>query len=141
MRTTAEYTKPLPAPNSDTQPFWDGCRAHELRAQRCTRCGTFRWPPRALCARCQSWDSEWVRLAGTGRVDSYVVVHHVTNAAFADDVPYAVAHVTLDGTDEQVRILSNVVGVPPERVSVGMHVEVVFDDVTAEVTLPKFRPA
>ena len=82
-----------------------------------------------------------MRLAGTGRVDSYVVVHHVADAAFADDVPYAVAHVTLDGTDEQVRILSNVVGVPPERVSVGMHVEVVFDDVTAEVTLPKFRPA
>ena len=70
-----------------------------------------------------------------------MVVHHVTNPAFAGDVPYAVAQVTLDGTDEQVRILSNLVDVPPEQVTVGMRVQVVFDDVTAEVTLPKFRRA
>jgi len=29
----------------------------------------------------------------------------------------------------------------PEAVKVGMAVEIVYDDVTAEVTLPKFRPS
>jgi len=61
----AAYPKPLPVPELDTQPFWDACAQHELRAQRCTSCGKFRWPPGPLCAHCRSWDSEWVKLDGT----------------------------------------------------------------------------
>ena len=136
-----EYTKPLPVPDAETKPFWDACKAHELRAQRCTQCGKFRWPPIGLCPRCHSWDSEWVALAGTGDVYSFVVMHHVTSPAFAEDAPYVVANITLDGTDGDVRILSNIVDHPYDQVEVGMPVKVVFEDVTPAVTLPKFRPA
>jgi len=134
------YAKPLPSPDLDTQPFWDACREHELRAQRCSKCGSFRWPPRQLCPDCHTWDYEWAQLSGTGTVYSFVVVHHVTVPAFQGDAPYAIANITMDGTDGRVRVMSNVIGIPWEDVRVGMPVRAVFDDVTDEVTLPKFRP-
>jgi uncharacterized OB-fold protein len=136
----SQYTKPLPAPDLDTARFWEGCREHKLLAQKCSSCGAFRWPPRDLCPKCRSWDCQWVRLAGTAIVSSFVVVHHVTVPAFADEAPYAVARVTLDGTDDKVRMTTNIIDCPWAQVRVGMPVTVVFEDVTPEVTLPKFRP-
>lgn len=136
----AEYAKPLPAPDLDSQPFWEGCRARELRAQRCRQCRQLRWPPQAFCPKCYSWDFEWTKLGETGTVYSFVVVHYVSIAAFQGDVPYVVAHITVDGTDERVRLTSNVIGCPWQDVRVGMPVRVVFEDVTPEFTLPKFRP-
>jgi uncharacterized protein len=135
-----EYAKPLPAPNADTKPFWDACKEHELRAQRCTACGRFRWPPQGVCPSCYSWDSEWTKLSETGTVCSFVVVHYVSVPAFADDIPYVIAHITMDGTDSQVILTSNVIDCPWETVKVGMAVRVVYDDVKPEYTLPKFRP-
>ena len=136
----ADYTKPLPIPDLDSQPFWDRCKAHELAAQRCHDCGKFRWPPQAFCPHCYSWKFEWTELAETGTVYSFVVVHYVSIPAFQDDIPYVVAHITVDDTDDQVRLISNVIECPWQAVKVGMPVRVVFEDVTAEVTLPKFRP-
>jgi hypothetical protein len=135
-----DYMKPLPSPDLDTQPFWDYCKQHELRAQRCSDCGTFRWPPRGLCPQCHSWDFEWVKLPGTGRVYSFVVPHYVAVPAFLLDAPYVIAHITIDDTDDRVRLTSNVMGCPWEDVRVGMAVQVVFEDVTPEFTLPKFQP-
>ncbi len=135
-----EYTKPLPTPDQDTLPFWEACKQHELKAQKCSSCSSYRWRPRGLCPKCRSWEFQWVPLKGTGTVYSYVVVHHVTVPEFADDVPYVIAHVTIDGTDDEVRITTNIIDCPWENVQVGMRVTVVFDDVTPEFTLPKFRP-
>ncbi len=135
-----EYAKPLPAPNPDTKPFWDACKDHELRAQQCAACSRFRWPPQGVCPSCYSWDFEWAKLGETGTVCSFVVVHYVSVPAFADDIPYVVAQITMDGTDNQVILTSNVIDCPWETVKVGMAVRVVYDDVTPEYTLPKFRP-
>jgi uncharacterized OB-fold protein len=135
------YAKPLPAVDPDSQPFWEGCKAHELRAQRCSGCGRFRWPPQAFCPECYSWEFAWEKLAETGTVNTFVVPHYVSVPAFSIDVPYVIAHVTIDGTDERVRIVSNVIGCPWEEVRVGMPVRVVFEDVTPEMTLPKVKPA
>jgi uncharacterized OB-fold protein len=135
------YAKPLPHPDLDSAPFWEACRKHELRAQRCTGCGRFRWPPQGACPGCHAWNDEWARLPGTGVIESFVVPHYVVVRAFAADAPYIVAHVILDGTDGRVVLVSNVVNVDWREVRVGMKVEAVFDDVTPECTLPKFRPA
>ncbi len=137
----AEYTKPLPVPDLDTQPFWDGCSRHELLGQRCVDCGAFRWPPRGLCPACRSWKSEWVPLAGTGVIDTHVTFVHVTLKSFADDSPYPVIEVMLDGTDGAMGLTSTLIDATAEQLRVGLPVTVVFDDVTPEVTLPKFRPA
>jgi uncharacterized OB-fold protein len=136
-----EYPKPVPVPDLDTQPFWDACQEHELRAQRCTGCGRFRWPPQGFCPHCYAWEHEWRLLSGRGTVKSFSVVHHSAVPSFKDDLPYVVAVIALEGTDDGVNITSNIVGCPWEEVKVGMPVEVVFNDLSADATLPQFRPA
>ena len=135
----ADYRKPLPAADIVTQPYWDATKAHELRAQKCASCGRFRWAPECLCPHCHSTDSTWEVLTETGTVESFVVVHQATSQAFADAVPYIIVNVAIDDTDDQVVLTSNLLDVPWEDVRVGMRVQALFDDVTAEVTLPKFR--
>ena len=137
----SEAAKPAPIPDLDTRPFWDACREGELRAQCCTACGRFRWPPQPFCPACYSWEHTWTPLAGRGTVTAFSVVHHSSSPSFKDDLPYVVALITLDGTDGHVAITSNVVGCPWELVQVGMPVEVVFTELTSEATLPQFRPA
>ena len=135
----AEYARPLPLPDIDTQAYWDGTQAHELRAQRCSRCARLRWPPQGFCPYCYAWDCDWTSLSQTGTVQSYVVIHQAI-PAFADAVPYAVARIIIDSTDETVILTSSLIDVAWEEVKVGMRVRAVFDDVTPEVTLPRFRP-
>ena len=132
-------SKPLPIPDPDSEPYWDAAKAHELRAQQCSGCGRFRWPPCGVCPNCHSWQFQWARLPGTGIIDSYIVVHQPIGA-FASDVPYVMARIMLDGTDGHAIVSSNVTDCPWERISVGMRVTVFFDDVAENVTLPKFRP-
>lgn len=124
--------RPMPVEDADSRPFWEGCRAHVLQAQRCRDCQTFRWPPRGLCPHCWSWSFEWQVLPGTGTVASYVVVHQAT-PTFADMAPYTIARIALDGTDDGVLLTSNLENADPR---VGMRVQVVFDD----AGLPRFRP-
>jgi uncharacterized OB-fold protein len=132
------YAKPLPAIDEENKPFWDYAKKHELRMQKCPECGKIYYPPSSLCPHCQSWEkSEWVKLSGKGQVYSFIVARRATNPAFAKEVPYVVAIIE---TEEGGRLISNVIGVKPEDMRVGMPVEVVFDDVTEEVTLPKFKP-
>ena len=132
------YEKPLPETTGAMRPFWDAARRHELVIQRCGACGTRRFPARDLCSRCLSRDADWVRVSGRGTVFSWAVMHQVYHPAFASDVPYAVVVIALD---EGARLVSNLVGCPPHEIRAGMPVTVVFEDVTPEVTLPKFRPA
>jgi uncharacterized OB-fold protein len=129
--------KPLPAITEDNAVYWDGCRQGELRAQRCTKCERFRWPPSVLCPHCLAEGGEWVKLSGRGTVHSFIVVHRPQHPAFFDDVPYNVAIVELDGG---VRTHTTIVDCPPDALRVGLPVEVVFHKVNDEVTLPKFRP-
>jgi uncharacterized protein len=135
----ADYTRPVPLADADTQTFWEGAKVRELRAQHCSSCKRFRWPPQGFCPHCYSWDFTWDTLRQTGRVQSYVVIHQAP-PAFANEAPYAVARVVIDDTDDAVVLTTSLVDTPWEEVKVGMPVEAVFDDVTPEVTLPRFRP-
>jgi uncharacterized protein len=129
--------KPLPQIAPDMAPFFDAARRHELVIQRCTGCGTLRFPARPICSRCLGREASWVPVSGCGSVFSYTVMHQASHPGFAAEVPYAVVVIELD---EGVRLLSNLVDCPLPDVRIGLPVEVVFDDVTPEVTLPKFRP-
>jgi uncharacterized OB-fold protein len=131
------YAKPLPQITPEMAPFWEAARRHQLVVQRCAGCGRARFPARDQCSDCLSRDSEWVPVSGRGRIFSYAVMHQVYHPGFADEVPYAVVVVELD---EGGRLVSNLVGCPVDAIRIDMPVEVVFDDVTPEVTLPKFRP-
>lgn len=133
------YDKPLPEADPDSQPFWEGCRAHRLMLQRCADCGAFRFPASRHCPHCRSTRAEWLPAKGEGSVFSWiVVVHPVPGDVYAAEVPYVVALVELA---EGVRMATNIVGCDPHGIEARMPVEVVFDDVTPEITLPRFRPA
>jgi uncharacterized OB-fold protein len=131
------YDKPLPVINSDNQHFWEGCHLHELRFQQCSDCGHVRWPPAIICPECHSSESKWLVSNGIGKVYTFVVYHTLYHTGFITDLPYVVAVVALE---EGPHLLTNIVDCRSEDVTCDMPVQVAWDDVTDEVTLPKFKP-
>lgn len=131
------YGKPLPQPNPDTKPFWDGCREHELRFQKCGVCGHVRWPPSIVCPVCYANDTEWITASGRGKIYTFAVYHQAFHKAFENELPYVTAIIELE---EGPRLLSNIVDCDPQEVRCDMPLEVTWEDVTEEFSLPKFRP-
>lgn len=130
--------RPVPAATPETQEYFDGLRRHELRIQRCNTCGRAYFYPRPFCPRpgCHSRDVEWFTASGRGTLYSYVIAHR-GHPAFTS--PYVIAVVELD---EGARMMANITtpGDPtPEALPAGASVEIVYEDVTDEVTLPAFR--
>ena len=128
---------PHPVPTLDSAPFWDWCRRHELRLQRCAECGTWRFHPRPRCPSCRSSAHEWSPTSGRGTVYTFTICHPPVLPAFAGRVPYNAVVVRLD---EGPFMVSNLVECSNEEIEIGMAVEVVFVDVDDELTLPQFRP-
>ena len=133
-----EAAKPLPIISDYNRPFWEGTRSHEFRLQRCNSCRKLWAPNGPVCPHCFSEDYTWDRTDGRGKVASWVVFHKVYHPGFAKDAPYNVAFIELT---EGPRVIANVVGVKNEDLKIGMPVEVVFEDVNDEISIPKFRKA
>jgi uncharacterized OB-fold protein len=133
-----EYKKPLPQITPWSKAFWEGCKRHKLLIQRCDECLKFVMYPKLYCPYCLSPKLKWVNATGKGKIYSFSTVQSYAPTEFAGDVPYVVGIVELE---EGVRMMSNIVEIPPEKVKCDMPVQVVFDDVTKEVTLPKFKPS
>jgi uncharacterized OB-fold protein len=132
------YAKPLPHIDEEQRPWWEAAQRHELYIQKCRDCGDLRFHPRALCTSCLSSRTEWVRAKGSGKIYTFTVTYQNQAGGFRDSLPYIMAWVELD---EGIKMLTNIVDCPPQQATIDMPVEVVFDDVTPEVTLVKFRPA
>jgi uncharacterized OB-fold protein len=132
------YQKPLPRPNRLSAPYWEGAHQHELRILHCSACGHNFLPAADRCPQCLGKQLEWVKSSGRGKVWSWVVFHQRYFAAFEADLPYNVAYVELD---EGPRLMTNLVECDADAIRCDMPVEVVFDDLTPEISLPKFRPA
>ncbi len=137
MIENATYNKPLPVPDPESTPYWDGMREGRLMVQKCASTGEHLFPPVTFCPGSLE-KPEWVEAKGRGKVFSWIVVRHpVPKDIYADEVPYVVALVTLD---EGCRMTGNIVGCEPEDVRADMEVEIVYNRVTPEITLPAFRP-
>jgi uncharacterized OB-fold protein len=132
-----EYNKPLPNVNDDSKEFWAGCKEHQLRFQKCQACGHLRWPPSIICPMCYSKETKWIVARGKGKVYTFAVYHVAYDPAFEKDLPYVVADVELE---EGPRLVTNVVGCRPDEVRCEMLVEVTWDDITEQFSLPKFKP-
>jgi uncharacterized OB-fold protein len=130
--------KAVPVPTPQTQPFWDGCAAGELRLQRCAPCARFFFPPQPSCPHCLGEDIAWGTLSGRARLHTYLI-SHVPAPGFEDEVPYAVAIVELH---EGPRMMSNIVGVEstPEALVLDMDLDVTFVR-RGDIVMPSFRPA
>ena len=131
-----EYSKPLPEITPDNKPFWSACKQHELSLHRCQNCGHIRLPS-PICQKCLSMDSEWVRVSGRGKLYTWTTIYQRYHPGFAEELPYNVAIVELENG---LRLMTNIVGCKNEDLRIGMEVEVIFEDVTEEITLPKFKP-
>ncbi|MFJ2311583.1 MULTISPECIES: bifunctional MaoC family dehydratase N-terminal/OB-fold nucleic acid binding domain-containing protein [unclassified Streptomyces] len=131
--------RPRPVINRDNAGFWQGVAEHRLLIQRCGDCATLRFPwlPGCNACGCQEWDT--VEASGEGTVFSHVVMHHPPFPAFGADGaggPYAVALIELA---EGVRMVSNVIGVPYDKVRTGMPVRLEFLRTDPDLELPVFR--
>ena len=132
----SEYQKQLPLITSVEKPFWDAAKKHELVAYRCLNCGTFYSQP-TDCVACDKPKMGWVKVSGKGQVFTFGIYHQLYHPAWKGDIPYNVSWVKLD---EGPLLMSNIVQCKNEELYIGMPVEVVFEDITGEVTLPKFKP-
>jgi len=139
-RTTimAEPARAKPKPTPETQHFWDGARAGELRLQRCDACAQVYFPPRPFCPACASRKVSVFKASGKAKLYSYVINHRPAAPGFTP--PYAIAVVELD---EGPRMMSNILECPqtPEALVLDMPLEVTFEQLDEQITLPQFRPA
>jgi len=125
------------APDAWTAPFWDAAKDHRLVAAQCGQCQTFRMPPTPFCPTCRSQDIKWTELSGRGTIYTFTVARHAVLPVLKDVVPYVIAVVSLDGADD-ARLITNIVGSDPDDIEIDAPVEVVWDDVSDEMTVPRF---
>jgi uncharacterized OB-fold protein len=127
----------VPEPTPETQPFWDGCKAGELRVQRCAACSHTYFPPRPFCPKCAHREVAWIKASGKGKLYSYVI-HHRPAAGFTP--PYSIAVVELD---EGPRMMTNIIDCPqtPEALQLDMRLEVTFAAISDTISLPQWKPA
>jgi uncharacterized OB-fold protein len=130
----------MPSPLADaiTLPWWEAAAEHRLVVQRCLACEHTRLPPAPLCPECRSTEADWRELSGRGEVYTYTIVHRPIAAE--QKLPFVIAVIALADSGG-VRMISNVVDVDPAEVAVGMPVELVWEDMSEELAIPRFRPA
>ena len=129
------------AANDLTRPFWEAARDNRFVCARCTNCGTFRLPPAPFCYECQHRDIEWVELPGTGTVYSFTIVRHPLAKMLQPSVPYASGIIEIDGTQGAgARMICNIVDVDVDQLKIGDKVEIVWEHVNDEMSVPRFRP-
>jgi hypothetical protein len=128
----------LPTPEGDTRRFWDAAREGTLLLKRCAACGKRHFYPRPFCPHCWSTEVDWEPASGHATVYTYSIVHQNDLPPFNQRVPYVAAIVDLA---EGPRMMTNLVDVEHERLRVGMAVEVAFQKISDDVTIPVFRPA
>src|SRR5262249_14427208 len=121
-----------------TRPFWEAASRHRVAAPRCGEGGTFRMPPTPFFPRCRSPRVEWIELSGEGRLYSYSIVCRATFAEMESSIPYVTAVVELPDA-QGIRLITNIVDTPLDRIRIGANVTVVFDDIGDGVTIPRFR--
>ena len=140
----------VPDNDSEFAGYFEAARQHRLVVKKCTACGLLRFPPGSGCPWCPSLDWAWQQVSGRGAIYSYEIIVHAIQPGFRDFAPYPVVIVELDeqrgvpDPQDGLRLIANLVDADfqPEaedRVAVGSRVDVVFQDLSPELSLPQFR--
>ncbi len=133
-----EKPKPIPVVNSWSKPYWEAANQNKFVIQKCKDCGEFNFIPRMACPTCFSDNMGWVEASGKGTVYSHTTVLNNAPTAFQNDCPYVVAIIKLA---EGPQMVSNIIGIDPEKIHCDMEVEVTFERLNEEFNLPKWKPA
>ncbi len=126
-----DRTIPAPAPNLETQTFWDEAAKGKLAVKYCLDCKDYHHYPRALCPFCFSDKLEWRTASGKGKIYSYSVMRRAKE-------PYAIAYVTLE---EGITMMTNIVECDFDALKVGQPVTLVFKPTDGGPPVPMFKPA
>jgi len=131
--------KPLPQITDLTRPFWTAAKNRKLVMQKCTRCGTMNFYPKAWCVECGNRDLQWVETKPTGTVYSYTVATAVMMnfPGWKDDLPIVLGIIDVD---DGARMYGQITDCAPDKVHIGMRVQAYFADISEEAAVPKFRP-
>jgi len=132
------YSGPLPKPTPETRPFWDAAKQHRLVIQACDDCGTRFFYPRPLCPACLSRRVRWIDASGRAVLHTYVINQRPPRG-FSVQGPFVIGIVELE---EGPRMMSHIVGVTPDPKALrcDLPLEVTFEELSADITLPKFKP-
>jgi uncharacterized protein len=138
-------TRMEPPVGAESGPFWEATREGVLLVQWCTSCDRGIFYPRAFCPYCPTSGSaggsalEWRTASGRATVRAATIEYKpaATGSTFSNGQPYVVALVDLD---EGVRMMTNIVGCPPEDVRIGMAVTVIWEPLSDGRQLPLFTP-
>ncbi len=146
-----EYPYLLPQPDAITQGYWDALKEHRLVLQRCVDCQTYQHPPDRTCRFCLGEEMSWEELSGTGTLYTYAIVTQAILGPWRGHDPYNVIQVLPDEVDPKTVsvhnnatynvVYGNAIEVDNDDLKVGMPMEAVFDDVTDDVTILRWRPA
>lgn len=140
MSDWSKVTRPIPVPNEWTRPFWDAAKNHRLELQRCQNCRSFQHPPYATCVQCMAIDLKFEPVSGTGTIYAYTIMYHTGDKRFASAVPYASIIVELDAAPGAL-LAGNLLESDYTEAKVGRRVEVIFEKLNDDITLPQFRLA
>jgi uncharacterized protein len=130
------HPKPLPVVTQENRPFWEGCKQGKLLLQYCDQCRQHQFYPRLYCMHCESTVVRWVPASGRGVIYSYTIIHQNKSPEFVRDTPYNVAIVQLE---EGPRMMCNIVETHPTELRIDLPVTAVFDAVTSDIHLPRFK--
>ncbi|CAN5292848.1 hypothetical protein BH09ACT5_BH09ACT5_17770 [soil metagenome] len=131
-------TRPLPTITADNEEFWKSTKAHATKLQRCNVCGNFWYYPGPVCHHCGAQDWTWTAVSGKGTIYSFSVLERAKGNPYENDVPIAIVLVRLE---EGPVIMSNLFDYEPADLAIDARVEMTYEDVNDEVTLPVFVPA
>lgn len=129
-------TRPLPHPSAWSQGYWDAARERKLVVQQCQDCSKLNMYPKRFCPHCLSERLEWKPSKGKGTIYSVTTQLAGPPTGFAESLPYVIAIIQLE---EGVQLMSNIVGENRLDARIGDSVDVDFEVVDDQVTLPVFR--
>ena len=137
---TQAYKKPIPSPQGESDQYWQKAKEGELWLRKCNACGEAYFYPRDISPCCFSRDTTWIKASGKATLFTYGIVERAPHPGFVEDVPFVTAIV---GLEEGPTMPTNIVmeDPTPEKLKVGMPLEVVFEEITDTISLPKFKPA
>jgi uncharacterized OB-fold protein len=127
----------LPTPDPETQPYWDAAKEGKLLIRRCNACKRPYFYPRDFCPHCWSEDVSWEEASGRATLYTWSVVRRNDLPPWGERVPYVAAVVDLA---EGPRMMTNVVECEFDALTAGMELEVVYQPISDDVTIPVFRP-
>jgi uncharacterized OB-fold protein len=134
----ADYNKPIPQPDPNSAPFWEGAREGKLMLPRCTNCNRVHWYPRLICPFCHSNEIEWVEGSGEGRIHTFAVQHRAFGG-WAEETPFVTAYIDLNEGDRMFTVLRGVDANNPDMGWIGKKVRVEFEKANDEVSIAFWR--